>query len=165
MTVASWLQLARENPVLAVGRGYSTVGALIVFASVASLAATAALEAMPDAQAMPSAFSSTIFSFQLQHQRSLAVAQASVGMLTAITGVAALRRRAWARSLAEALAWFGLLATLTIGPLDIYAWRQAPQAAFALVSGSAITIGFAVVLVVLIRFLRSAEVRAAFQVS
>ena len=167
MTSSHLVDFVRQNPIPGLGRGCLLVGAVMLFSSAAFMAAWTVIEPQWGEGALRPAVSSSFISYSLAHSRTLALSQAGVGVATALVGVCALRPRPWARGLVEALAWLALGGTVIYGPLVLYSWHQAPVRVFTLVlvGGSVVIITWSVRLVRFIRFVRSASVRTAFQLS
>ena len=167
MTVTYLLEFVRKSPVLGLGRGCLFVGALMVVSAVGSVAALAAVQAAGGRTELTSATPSGLASFQLRYHRPLTVLQIGLGVVVALTGMAVLQRRRWARALLEGLAWLGLLVTTVQGPLFIYSWHSASGSLmlFVLFGGSVVTLVLVAASIVFIRFLRSSVVREAFNPS
>jgi len=100
----------------------------------------------------------------------LVAVQCVIAVAALWAGIDLLRLKAWARSAVEVLSWLGLLWTVGFGVYWIYMWTsmtgQAPAEADAFqlmgaVMGTVVTLVFAVPLAIMIRYLRSNEVRQA----
>jgi hypothetical protein len=159
--------LLNQNPIPVLGYGCLAVGALMVFAAALSEAALAAARALGGEMLIESTAVSGFAAFQLRHHVAFAVGQAILGVITCLLGMAVLRRRPWARRCLEALTWLGIVANVAIAPFLIQSYRDSPRPIFLFVAGGtiAVTIALTAVSLLLIRFLRSSEVRQVFRSS
>ena len=106
----------------------------------------------------------------LRNLEALSAIQFLLGIVTLVVGIGFLRLRSWARPALEILAWVTLAASLASGAWGILAWlgpgSSAPVPSLggvaAPVAGMVLTLAQCVVCALVIRYLRTEEIRRLF---
>jgi hypothetical protein len=164
MLLKRYIEFAKRDPVKAVGYTCIVVGLLAVVGSIGFIATRGAVESQlgQDAYTATGPFGPP--TFVMRHDKLIAVLQICVGVVLGLTGFFALRRRTWARDIAEILAWLALLNALVGWPLNFWEMAHArPSRTFIIFPAGVLVIIFWVVAFCLvIRYLRSEMVRNAF---
>jgi len=107
----------------------------------------------------------------LRNLETLSVVQALLGVATLVIGLGFLRLRPWARPALEVLVWVTLIASLASGAWGILAWLGPggsgpvpfPGGVAAAAAGIVLTLAQCVVCALLIRYLRTEEIRRLFE--
>jgi hypothetical protein len=105
----------------------------------------------------------------LSHLGSIASVQILLGAVTLVIGIGFLRLRPWSRPALETLAWITLAASVASGVWGIVAWPgggssgPAPRGFATALAGGVLTLAQCVVCVLLIRYLRTEEIRRLFR--
>ena len=121
-----------------------------------------------DLPAQTSEQAADVFDLTFRHFDVLGCVQVLLGILMVGAGVGLFGLRPWARTALEVISWAGLVFSVVFGVYFVVnllsgLWREgeAILAVFGVVSGVAGTALWVVLLVVMIRFLRSSNVRSA----
>ena len=107
----------------------------------------------------------------LRHLALFSVVQGGLGLVTLVIGVAFLRIRPWSRPALEILAWVTLVASVGSGGWGIVAWMgpggsppvRSMQGIFTPVAGMVLTLAQCVACALILRYLRSSEIRSLFR--
>ena len=107
----------------------------------------------------------------LRNLGTISVIQLLVGAVTLVLGLGILRLRPWSRPALEILAWVTLVASVASGAWGILAWPRpaisgpAPfrEGIAAAAAGMVLTLAQCVACVLLIRYLRTEEIRRLFR--
>jgi len=107
----------------------------------------------------------------LRYLEPLAVVHLFLGAVTLVIGLGFLRLRPWSRPALEILAWLTLAASLASGVWGIVAWpgpggpgpAPSPPGFAPALAGGVLTLTQCVVCVLLIRYLRTAQIRHLFR--
>lgn len=121
----------------------------------------------PPTDGMPDGFRALVMVFR--HYDAMIVMLLAVAFLAVWAGMALLQLKGWARTMLEALSWLGLAYLLAFCMFWIESWVKlasigATSQAYHLMGlaiAVVVTLAFAVPLAIMIRYLRSAEARAA----
>jgi hypothetical protein len=163
ITVTAWLWI--------VGGGFMALGGLmggLAYSTLREMGLPPAV--LPD---MPAGYA--VMNAVFQHFGLLLVIQTAVAALAIGSGIAFLKLKAWARTAIEGLSWFTLVYSAGFGVFWVYLWLsmtgRIPQGEVPVdpallqivgaVIGVVITAALVVPLWIMIRYLRSEEVRAA----
>ena len=106
----------------------------------------------------------------LRNLETLSVVQLLLGAATLVIGLGFLRLRPWSRPALEILAWITLAGSLASGVWGIFAWpgsggpgpTPSPRGFAPALAGGVLTLAQCVVCVLLIRYLRTEEIRHLF---
>mgnify|MGYP001025974847 FL=1 len=106
----------------------------------------------------------------LRNLETLSAMQLLLGSATLAVGIGFLRLRPWARLALEILAWVTLAGSLAAGAWDVLAWLRPdgsgsvffPGGAAGRAAGMVLTLAQCVVCVLIIRYLRTEEIRSLF---
>jgi hypothetical protein len=167
-------RLGRPAPVGATGWLCVTLGAVMILSSALMVLAAFVRRTLEEQGIDPLAtLEGTLDPLSrvvLSHLESIAFVQILLGAVTLIIGIGFLRLRPWSRPALETLAWITLAASVASGVWGIVAWPgdgspgpAAPRGFATALAGGVLTLAQCVVCVLLIRYLRTEEIRRLFR--